>query len=285
MAEKDISQKTLEAYNDVFADIVNVLLFNGKEVIKPNALTDAVPTSQYKIDGKLHEQERDVAKYWKNGNIRIAIYGLENQLKCDKDMPLRVVGYDGAVYRNQLNELKYLRGGKKRYPVITLVLYFGKGHWNSSKSLLECLNVPEELRQYVSDYKINVFEIPYLTEEQVNMFKSDFKIVADYFVQKRLHKSCKPSTEQIKHVDEILKMMHILTNDSCYEDALNNLDEEEKAGGVSMYSMFGEAKKTGRMEMLFELVKDGLLSVSEAAKRANMSEQTFTRKMKKALLV
>lgn len=30
MAEKDIAEKTLEAYNDVFADIVNVLLFQGK---------------------------------------------------------------------------------------------------------------------------------------------------------------------------------------------------------------------------------------------------------------
>lgn len=28
MAEKDITEKTLEAYNDVFADIINVLLFN-----------------------------------------------------------------------------------------------------------------------------------------------------------------------------------------------------------------------------------------------------------------
>ena len=31
MAEKDISEKILESYNDVFADIVNVLLFDGEE--------------------------------------------------------------------------------------------------------------------------------------------------------------------------------------------------------------------------------------------------------------
>ena len=30
MAEKDAAEKTLESYNDVFADIVNVLLFKGK---------------------------------------------------------------------------------------------------------------------------------------------------------------------------------------------------------------------------------------------------------------
>ena len=38
---------------------------------------------------------------------------------------------------------------------------------------------------YVNDYKINLFQIAYLTYEQVNLFQSDFKVVADYFVQKR----------------------------------------------------------------------------------------------------
>ena len=37
MAEKDKVQKTLESYNDVFADIVNGLLFDGEEVIKEQA--------------------------------------------------------------------------------------------------------------------------------------------------------------------------------------------------------------------------------------------------------
>jgi hypothetical protein len=31
MAEKDMSEKTLEELNDVFADIVNTLLFEGEE--------------------------------------------------------------------------------------------------------------------------------------------------------------------------------------------------------------------------------------------------------------
>ena len=33
MADKDITEKNLEALNDVFADIVNVLLFKGEQVI------------------------------------------------------------------------------------------------------------------------------------------------------------------------------------------------------------------------------------------------------------
>ena len=35
MAEKDVTEKILESYNDVFADIVNVLLFGGRQVVAP----------------------------------------------------------------------------------------------------------------------------------------------------------------------------------------------------------------------------------------------------------
>lgn len=40
MAEKDTTEKILEAYNDVFSDIVNVLLFHGEEVLKPEELEE-----------------------------------------------------------------------------------------------------------------------------------------------------------------------------------------------------------------------------------------------------
>ena len=131
MAEKDKVQRTLESYNDVFADIMNVLLFDGREVVKEDELTDAQPFSYYKMDGKkVRGQERDVAKFWKNGEIRLSLIGLENQMKTERSMPLRVIGYDGAAYRSQLNQ----KGKKRYYPVISLVLYFGtKRHWKKQK--------------------------------------------------------------------------------------------------------------------------------------------------------
>lgn len=114
MGEKDITEKVLEDYNDVFADIVNVLLFHGKRVVKEDCLTDTRDISQYKIENEIHEQERDVSKLWEkqdagieneNGEkVVIAMYGLENQTKIDKEMPFRVIGYDGAKYRGQINK-------------------------------------------------------------------------------------------------------------------------------------------------------------------------------------
>ena len=99
MAEKDASEKILESYNDVFSDIVNVRLFNGRQVLGADELEDQAPRTYYNADGRLHEIERDVAKRWKNGNIRVACIGFENQTASDPDMPLRVIGYDGAEYR------------------------------------------------------------------------------------------------------------------------------------------------------------------------------------------
>ena len=63
MQEKDISQKMLEQFNDVFSDIVNVLLFNGENVVDENSLLDTPTTAMLKIDGRVHSQDRDVSKY------------------------------------------------------------------------------------------------------------------------------------------------------------------------------------------------------------------------------
>lgn len=100
MAGKDITEKVLESYDDVFSDIVNVLLFNGEEVLEPDGLEEQAPRSYYKADGRVHEMERDVVKCWKMGNIRVACVGIENQTGADPDMTLRVIGYDGAEYRH-----------------------------------------------------------------------------------------------------------------------------------------------------------------------------------------
>ena len=158
-------------------------MFDGEQRVLPEDLVDTSARSQFKSDdGVLHEQERDVVKRWKHGKIVIALLGLENQTKPDENMPLRVFSYEGASYKSQL-----LDGEENHfYPVITLVLYFGKQRWETARSLYEKLEVPEELRPYVNDFSINVFEISYLSEEQLAMFRSDFGVVADISPRKRL---------------------------------------------------------------------------------------------------
>ena len=243
MAEKDITEKNLEALNDVFADIVNVLLFKGEQVINEKDLEADTTKSMFKADGKIHEQERDVSKFWKNGEIRISILGIENQTAQDSDMPLRVISYDGASYKQQLLDTNQ----KKRYPVATLVLYFGtEEKWSKAKHLYDCFEVPEKLKPFVNDYKINVFNIAFLSPKTISMFKSDFKIIAEYFRAKRLNQKYKGSKEKLKHANETLKMFSALTGDDSFEKVYN--EGNFKKGGITMCDVVERIRDDGRTE-------------------------------------
>ena len=243
MAEKDITEKNLEALNDVFADIVNVLLFKGEQVINEKDLEADTTKSMFKADGKIHEQERDVSKFWKNGEIRISILGIENQTAQDSDMPLRVISYDGASYKQQLLD----KNQKKRYPVATLVLYFGtEEKWSKAKHLYDCFQIPEKLKPFVNDYKINVFNIAFLSPKTIAMFKSDFKIIAEYFRAKRLNQKYKGSKEKLKHANETLKMFSALTGDDSFEKVYN--EGNFKKGGITMCDVVERIRNDGRTE-------------------------------------
>ena len=239
MGEKDIAEKILMDNDDVFADVVNGLIFNGKPIVEEINLINVKDKSQYKISGKIHEQERDVAKVIECDGVKVMYVGIENQTDIDVDETKRVIGYDGAVYRGQVIG----KGNKDNYPVITLVLYFGERKWNRNKTLYETLNIPDNVKPFVNDYKINVFEIAYMTPEEVEKFTSDFKIVADYFVQKRMKKDYKPINKEIKHVDELLKLMTVLTGDSRFEEQIKEMHKEE--GEVRMCEVLDKIENRG----------------------------------------
>ena len=242
MAEKDMTEKELESFNEVFSDIVNNLVFQGNQRMKENELEQAKLRSVYKGVKGLREQERDAVKYWKNANVRIACVGMENETEPEKDTPLRVIGYDGAAYRDQLYYVKDANGKRKknnnpRYPVITLLLYFGyEKHWDQPLTLYDSLaDFPEELREYVNDYKVNLFEIAWLTDEQLERFHSDFYIVADYFVQMRKNKKYVPSKRQIVHVREMLQLMTAITKDKRFAEVYDAHNAELEKGAEIKY--------------------------------------------------
>jgi hypothetical protein len=293
LGEKDISEKILEDYNDVFADIVNVLLFDGKRIVKENQLENSPPVSAYRADdGKLHEMERDCSKFWKKKQIRFALFGLENQTKVIKRMPLRNFGYEGASYRSQLER-------EEIYPVVTLVLYFGtQDRWTAPRTLKGLINVPDYLDKYVNDIKINVYEIAWLDDETINKFTSDFRLVAKFFSDKRKDADeAMKDTSRIKHVDAVLKLLSAMTGDNEYENII--LTRERKVTNMCEIAqrLINQGREEGRILGLKDgrstgliegtviafagLVRDGRLTIAEAAQRAGMSEDTFKENMKK----
>ncbi len=253
MAEKDLTEKILEDCPDVFADIFNALVFNGRQEIKENELADGAVHSQYRAhDSKMHELERDVAKRWVRGNALLAILGAENQSQPERLMATRAIGYDGASYRAQAlridaekRKLKKLHRerkitdaeyaerrkaiGRQIAPVVTIVLYFGtERRWTAPKSLKGLLEIPDGLEPFVNDYRLHVFEVAWLSEEQISRMSSDFQVVARFFRDKRLGTNSVSEDEtRIRHVDEVLKLLSAFTGDARYEEIMKSEDYEE----------------------------------------------------------
>ena len=64
MGTKGITEKILADFNDVFADIINGVLFDGEQVVSEHELENVKGKSQYKFNNQIHEQERDLSKRW-----------------------------------------------------------------------------------------------------------------------------------------------------------------------------------------------------------------------------
>ena len=256
MGQKDLIQKTLEGYNEIFADIFNVLLFDGKEVLKPDNLIDATKESIYKVDGKYHEQQRDVGKYWQGALCHLAMLGIENQTKVLKCMPLRVVCYDGVEYKRQVDA-----GEDPFHAVCTIVLYFGEGKWNQFFKLSDSLEVPDEIRPFFNDYNINVFSIGELSEETRSKFKSSFKYVADYFYCETHNIPYKGPDKPIDHFYEVLDFIRIMSNDKNIDTIYNqlvegkiNLTKEEPTMGFVTENLIQEGIEKGEKKNQQETV-------------------------------
>ena len=256
MASKDISEKQLISLKDIFADIINVYLFNGKRIMDENDLEDVELSSFYEYENETREQVRDVAKAWVKNHVRIAILGIENRTVPDKDMVLRCIGYDGAAYRNQI---KNGESGNERYPVVTLVLYFGKTPWNAPTTLFERIKVPEELKPFVNDYKINLIEMRNVTQEQVSLFKSDFKEVAKYYYEKRVHKHYKADFKTLTHVKEILSTLSEITNEEEFDSIVDCVKKGDGGMGSYYMSILDGARQEGRKEGILEGERRGIL--------------------------
>ena len=103
------------------------------------------------------------------------------------------------------------------------------------------MKIPEGLEGYINDYEMKVFEIAWLTEAEISRFHSDFKVVANFFVQKRKNRDYIPDDPtEIRHVDEVLKLLQVMTGDERYQTIF-----QEKKGVCSMCDVAERLEKMG----------------------------------------
>ena len=62
MGQKDLTQKELESYPDVFAELINVLLYEGQMILKAGDLRSAPTETSYLSDSqRLRNQLQDIS--------------------------------------------------------------------------------------------------------------------------------------------------------------------------------------------------------------------------------
>lgn len=123
---------------------------------------------------------------------------------------------------------------------------------------------------------VNLFEVAWLTEEQLSMFQRDFRIVADYFVQMRKNRNYIPPDWKIVHVQEVLQTMAVLTQDTRFEDAYSDIDKEEKEAPKNMREVLDRVENRGIQKgMQGANIEDGYWNILIFAEKSNMLRRIF----------
>ena len=81
--------------------------------------------------------------------------------------------------------------------------------------------------------------------EEVDLFQSDFRVVADYFVQKRENGDYEPSLQDLAHVQETLQLLSIMTNDHRFEDVYNEASDAQKGEMRNMCEILDKIENRG----------------------------------------
>ena len=268
--ERDIAENNLLEDADVFADVVNVNLFDGIVKINENDLRSMSVVSSYKdLDGTLHKQMRDVFKMVYSLGGCIALIGCESQQDINHIMPVRDMGYTYAAYMKQIQDIvadnrknnnsaytKVLHEHQKLMPVATFILYFGDEKWERPLTLMDMLNIPEGetdfWKQLINDYPIKVISIANQQESIRKRYKSDFRIIADYMAYRndkmKVKEYFQNNNQELVHVEHVLDLLKVLSGDSRFsmiKKRYEDMEESEKGECKKMCLLLDAIEEDG----------------------------------------
>ena len=281
MMGKDLPAKNLLNCPDVFADITNVNLFDGEDLLQPEELSVMPTELVYKDNyGTMRHHYLDTRMKAEEHQTDIAVFCIENQSGVSNIMPVRDMGYLYSNYSEQIREVQRKDGKKKEFPVtegidrdqklipvISLVLYYGQEPWNGPEKLSDLLSVPEDwqekLEPLITDHPVRIIHLAAQDEETRAKYKSDFRHIADYLAcagdREESWQYISDESREICHPEEYLDMMAAFSNDARFArikaTVLSKRNEGE--GRVTMFSIVDELENIGRQKGVKEGMEKG----------------------------
>ena len=237
-----------------------------------------------------------------DGHCDYLLLAIEVQSELHYAMPIKNMLYDVMQYADQVTQTakahrkhqdepadkgEFLSGfyrSDKLLPVITLTVYLDAAEWDAPRSLHEMLLVEDErLLPFIPDYKLNLITPADIDDTDFTKFHTELSPVLKYLKYSR----SKDKLNEVVHTDPIYRrldresaeIINIVTGSNLsIEQGKESIDmcqaiEEMRAESRAEGRAEGEAK--GILKTLVSLVKDGILTLSEAAKRANMTVEDF----------
>ena len=271
--QKDVTLKTFWRDNEHFADLFNATVFNGKQVLKPDKLTEMDTDVSATIHSKSYNESitrnREVVKKMSDG-VEFNILGLEIQDKTHYAMPLRTMTYDALGYIKEYNDIKkhhklnkdsfssheeFLSGINKSdrfHPIITLVLYYGESLWDGPTCLSDMMiSMPDNIKAYFSDYKLNLVQI--LDSDKYTFYNEDVRDV--FNIIRNIYNDDFDSIYreyESRNVD--IDVMELICNITSVPKLMDLCTDTEQGGTVNMC----EAMKRFQAECESKGMKEGI---------------------------
>ena len=231
-----------------FADIINAMLFEGKDVIHADELLlcDSDETIYFVYENRINvmERRRDILMHATVNGIPVYI-GLEIQSTINYSMPYRLLLYDTMTYHLQYKMID--RDHREHFRptgVMSTVLYSGDRTWHQPHSLLDRILVPEPLKGLMNTWKGNIRDIKEINVELLRNEKVKSLVSAVQTIY-RWNKDTSTIKELVLS-KEVAIVVAVMTNS---EELVIRIEKEEREE-VDMCQVLEEFKLESEMRGL-----------------------------------
>ena len=271
---KEENATSIEYFRDFrrVADLINGVIFHGKQIVREcdlqeqNPVLHDVTKKNDKVSAIENTPDLSVMVTVGKGKFLLMIQGqtIEHYV-----MPVRVLHEKETDYYNQWKRLQkihkeagdlengeeYLSGARKRdkfYPVIHIVIYFGRKRWKAARKMDDLFRTeifPEELKRLFVEKSLVIFEMRYFKNEE--WFQTDLRQVCGFL------KRTNDRTKLKSYIEENQKVFSNLPEDAydflAVMAGIRNLQLikqkiQTEGGGFDMCKAIKEMLQVSRQE-------------------------------------
>ena len=194
------------------------------------------------------------------------LFSIEHQSTIDKNMVIRYGNYEMTEYLKQLKNKKL----KRLVPQVMIIFYTGDKKWNTPLELNDYFDIPEELKEYVNDWKIKAVDVKEIDTSKIKDEQTRYFIEAIQEMYKGnyegLHRRIKMNRDNFIYAAIITGSLDLIRDlpegdeiDMC--EGMERMAEGFRSEGRKQGILVGrnEGRKEGKLEEKRSTLKEQLI--------------------------